>query len=448
MSFRVERDLTVSVRQAEVRRQALALPQAPWLFAAWMAVAALLAVFAGLTLGILAAMEVSVGGERWTQAVQAHGRLQLFGFAGVFVTALGFEFLIRLFQRPAFPAKVRLGIPALLGVGALLQAGGQVWHEDVWALALVGSVLVIAGSAGFAVAVWQARPRRSLVDDPQPGFFVASAAWLLVAALVSAWGLWRAEVGAVAVAESHAAAELFLHGFILNIVIAIALRAFVGHLGLPPLSARNQLWTLIALNASVAGWLAGQGLGALPEIGWLARVADLLFAAMIFAFTVAFGVMTPLRGGFRARPRYVWLVPAAWVGLLLYAAGLAFAALLPESRALTLYQDGALRHTFLLGFMIPLMIAMAHVVLARFGTGAVRWENGLTAAFFLAMAAWLLRVAPVAPNEPPGDFGKAVMGVAGFVLIAALALVAASSLKTVFGVRRRMAEVRARHGVG
>ncbi|MCK9518100.1 MAG: hypothetical protein M0R74_03580 [Dehalococcoidia bacterium] len=435
-------EITIVTRQAPVRPSVPALPQVPWLFAVWMGASAVVAVGAGLVLGILAALESGVGAERWTQAVQAHGRLQLFGFVAVFVVALGFEFAMRLYQRPPFPAAVRAGVPAMLGLGAILQAAGQVWYDSIGFLVLPGSLLSIAGAVAFAVVVLRIPTMRSISIDPQPYYFRAAALWLAAAALLGAWALARTDEGVINLVESHAVAELFLRGFILNIVVAIALRAFVGHLGLELLSSRRQLAIFVALNASTVAWLAGQGLGALPAAIWLARLADITLAGSLLLFTAWFRVLTPLRRGIR-EPRYEWLVPLAWSAVVVYAvvlAGVAIAGADPS-----LYQEGAIRHTFLLGFMIPLMIGMAHVVLARFGVGAVPWENALTAGFLLAFLAWPLRVLPVTFSDAPGDIGRAVLATSGFMLMAALVLVAVVSLRTAVLVRRRVAAIMARH---
>jgi hypothetical protein len=90
----------------------------------------------------------------------------------------------------------------------------------------------------------------------------------------------------------------------------------------------------------------------------------------------------------------------------------------------------------MLGFMVPLMVAMAHIVLARFGTGQIPWENALTTAFVLLLAAWPLRVAPVLFTEAPSGVGQALMSAAGGLGMLALALVAVVCVRTAAEVRR------------
>jgi hypothetical protein len=405
------------------------------MFAGWMAVAASVAVSAGLVLGILASLEVGVGGERWTQAVEAHGRLQLFGFAAVFMTALAFEFMVRLYQRPPFPLLVRAGIPAAIAIGALLQSTGQVYDGSVGFLAVPGAVLVLAGNVAFGAVAWRTAVPRRIRADPQPLFFRAGGAWLVAASLLSLWTATRGEAGAVLPAESHVVAELFLRGFVMNVIIAVALRAFAGHLDLTPPTARRQLVVFGLMNGATATWLGGQGLGSLPTIETASRAGDVGFAAAALSFTLWFGVLRPLREGFR-EPRYRWLVPLAWCGVVVYAALLAGVALWPSGYDLSLYQQGAIRHVFMLGFMAPLMLAMAHIVLARFGTGRVPAENALTTACLLLVVAAPLRVLPVLFVNAPGGLGQAFMALAGVITMIGLALAAFVCLRTVAGMRR------------
>lgn len=399
-----------------------------------MSGSALLAVFAGLALGILAALEFWIGGDRWTQSVQAHGRLQLFGFVATFVVAVAFEFLPRLNQRPAFSPSVRIGVPAILATSSAFLAVGQVWHAELPFLLLPAGLTFSVGSLLFAVIVWRVPAPFPLRRDPHPLFLRAAAAWLLVAAALSVWAFAAGDSGVIAPTDSRMVIETFLRGFVMLTITGIGLRAFAGHLGLRPLTARRQMVVLAALNASLMLWLAAQGISSLPRFEPLIRIADVGYAAAILLLTVWLGVLSPLRR--QRSSRYELLIPLAWVGLVAYAVMLAGAAALYGQSGLSLYQEGAIRHTFLLGFVLPLMVAMAHIVLARFGTGVVPWENALTGSFVLLLAAWPLRVLPALSDTPSGA-GQALLATAGFVAMAGLVLFAAVSARTAFAVARR-----------
>ena len=429
-------DIPVTIRSAP----ASAGPQSPvgrqpWLFAAFLSGAALLAVFGGIVLGILAALELWVGGDRWTQSVQAHGRLQLFGFVATFIVVLVFEFLPRLNQRPAFSRRVRIGVPAILATSSVFLAVGQVWHAELPFLLLPAGLTFCVGSLLFALIVWGVRSPFSLRRDPQPLFLRAAAVWLVVAAALSLWAFAAGDSGVIFPADSRIVIETFLRGFVMLTITGIALRAVTGHLGVKPLTARRQIMILAAQNGFLLLWLAAQGAGSLPRFEPLIRIADTGYAAAILLLTAWLGVLSPLR---RQRgSRYELLIPLAWVGLVAYAVMLAGAAALYGQSGLSLYQEGAIRHTFLLGFVLPFMVAMAHIVLARFGTGVVPWENALTGSFALLLAAWPLRVLPALSDAPSGG-GEVLLATAGFLAMGGLALLAAVSARTAFAVAKSL----------
>ncbi|MGK2964332.1 MAG: hypothetical protein ACSLFM_01855 [Tepidiformaceae bacterium] len=399
-----------------------------WAFAAWMAAAAVLAALGGLVLGILAALEVGIGAEQWNPSVQAHGRIQLFGFLAVFIVALALEFVPRLNQRQAFPAMVRLGVPGLLAGGALLSAIGQVWHKEASVLVLPGAAASVIGVTAFAVRIWRTPAAISFAVDPQPLFLRGASAWLVIATLISVTSLLGAEAGVVRLVDSRAATETFLRGFVFSAIVGVGIRAFVGHFGLREMSGIRQIIVFMLLNLGVTVWLFGQGLGDFPRSEIAIRAGDVAFAITALLATAWFGVFPRLRE--RGVDGYVLMGGVAWAGLVIYAVMLLVAAVFVSDGELSLYQEGAIRHVFMLGFVIPLMVTMSHVVLARFGTGSLHWPRALAGAFVLVVVAWPLRVFPALFEDAPSDAGKSIMGFAGLLVIAGLCLVAAVSVRT------------------
>lgn len=419
------------------RIRAAQLPPAPWFFAAAMAASTAVAVFAGLVLGFLAAMELSYGQSHWSQAVQAHGRLQLFGWVSVFVVALAFEFAVRFHGTPLIPTVRRLAVLLLLGVGALAGAAGQVWYDHLEFLWVAGQGAVLAGALGAAWLTFRAcRPRHPLLLDLSPLWFNAGMAWLAVSAGASFATALGADLPVATSLETHFAAEVFLRGFLLNIILIVGLRAFAGHVGLPQLSIPQQRFVFALTNGSVMVWVLASGAYFLPdsETGRLAGDAGLALA--LLAFTGWFRIFGPrpdLTGG----PRYRVLIPIAWSGAAIYA--LVLLALVVASPWFDpdAYQSGAVRHILLLGFVAPLMAAMAHVVLARFGLGYIPSENLLTTGFVFLMAAWPLRVVPPLVDSTPGDMTKGLMGLAAVLAFSGLGLMATVAGRTALAIRAR-----------
>lgn len=428
-------DLDIELVAAQVPRDAtVSAPRGLWLFAAAMATSLAVAAFGGLALGILAATGRGVARSRWTEIVQAHGGLQLWGWVAVFVVALSFEFIIRFNQESPFSFRSRAVILGLLGVGAILFATGQVLGHLDRQLAIAGSGLAVVGSLGFVWFIFRIRVQRPRADL-NTFYFRAAAAWLVLAATATLVSSAHMESGVVPLEETRFWVEVFIRGFVMNVTIAVALHAFPGHLELPAPSQRRQGALFAFLNISLLVWVAGTGGFGLPGIGWLQRAGDIaLVGALLFA-TVAFGVARSVLALNRSSARYRVMIPIAWAGLLAYAVGLAIQA--APGQDLTLYETGAVRHMFLLGFMAPLMIAMAHIVLAHFGVGRVVWQNWLTAAFVLLVIAWPLRVVPPLIDRNVGATTEGLMGVAGTLAAIGLALAAVVAARNALAIASR-----------
>ena len=135
-------------------------------------------------------------------------------------------------------------------------------------------------------------------------------------------------------------------------------------------------------------------------------------------------------------------MPLAWVGLVAYGLVIAWQATmtLVGSSAAPMLATGATRHLFMLGFVAPLLLAMLHVVLERFGTGYLLARGWLTTAFALLMVAWPLRALPPLLDPVVGPASEATMGTAGMIVAFALLLasgVAARNALALMGPRTR-----------
>ncbi|MFQ5382141.1 MAG: hypothetical protein ACE5EF_11080, partial [Dehalococcoidia bacterium] len=264
----------------------------------------------------------------------------------------------------------------------------------------------------------------------------SATGWLVLSAGAGILAAMRGTQGVAHVEDSQFVAEAFIRGFLASAIVGIALRAFAGHLGLPPVGRPAQATAMIGINLASAGWLAGSGAFGMTQIAALQRASDLLFAASLLYITYSLGVLRAFQFDWKL-PRYTLLLPWAWAGAVVYAVALGVAALSPGWDGRTLYETGALRHLFLLGFMAPLMVAMAHIVLARFGTGELLAPRPLLAAFLLLQSAWPLRVIPPLVSDPPNEVARTVMAVAGALTAAGLLFLAVAAIRTGRALRRR-----------
>jgi hypothetical protein len=122
------------------------------------------------------------------ELVQAHGSLQLLGWAGLFVAGMAQRLVPRLAGRPPVRTAA-LPLLVLLAGGAVLRAVGQaVGTAPGGTVALAGSLLSAAGIIGVAVVLAASLRKR---HSPMAGWVVlawSGCAWWGVWAILEAWG--------------------------------------------------------------------------------------------------------------------------------------------------------------------------------------------------------------------------------------------------------------------
>ena len=413
-------------------------PRGLWLPATAIAGSTSLAALAGVTLGILAALHWSIAADRWVEVVQAHGFIQAWGWFAVSIAALVFEFIVRLNRQPMLPFTPRATVLSLFALGAVLASTAGVLGMATQPLLLAGTLMLLAGSIGYAWLVLRVPFGRPLQFDLHPLFFRAGAVWLVAAALLSVAGAAQTRSGAILPASFDAMIEVFLHGFVFHTIVAVGLRAFPGHVGLPPVQVPAQRPILVLLTASVLLRLAGAPGFGLPSTPILATLADLSLAAGIAWATWVFRLDTAVRAWSRRSDRAQVLVPLAWLGLVAYGLALAWHAgsMLLGGSAPTLLAAGGARHLYMLGFVAPLLVAMLHVVLERFGTGYLLARGWLTTAFALLVVAWPLRTLPPLFDPAVGAASQATMGIAGLIVTAALLFASAAAARNALALLR------------
>ncbi|MGH2633387.1 MAG: hypothetical protein ACRDG3_08245 [Tepidiformaceae bacterium] len=413
-----------------------------------------IAIFGGLVLAFFAATQTGIGEDRWTETVQAHGDLQLFGWVAVFVAVLTFEFIIRVNARGApLPIAPRLTVLGTLAGGALLRAAGQLWNAQLGFLWPIGAGLIVVGSLVFAWLVWSVKPPRPVRLDPQPLWFWTGAAWLISAAVAGFAGSLQATGGIMPLEDSRLTVELVIRGLVLCSIFAVGVRAFPGHLGLPMLELRRHRALYVLMNASLVVFALGTGAFFLPDAGWLRHIGDFGLAVTLLLATWWMGLPS-LMQRFGWQPYYRAMIPIAWLGFVAYAVALGAGAIFPGWGERDILAEGGIRHIFLLGAMAPLMIGMADIVLARFGTGEIAGERWLPVAFALVFVAWPLRVVPPLLTSASGGaayqslLGSAdVLAAAGLAVAAGVCLRNARQIREIHQRRLRMHAEREREAI-
>lgn len=400
-----------------------------------MAASLAIAIFGGLLFGAFAATESGISHGRWTETVQAHGDLQLFGWIAVFVAVLTFEFIIRFNGRSTpLPLIWRLTVVGALAAGALLRAVGQMCNAQAGVAWPVGAGLIAVGSLVFAGMVFSVRPPTRLREDPQPLWFLAASLWFVVATVGGVAGAFRATGGVMALTESGFVVELMVRGFILNSIFAVAVRALPGHLGMVSIERRRQILLVLIVNASLVVWLVGSGAFFLGDAEWLRRLGNFGLGGTLLAATWWLDIPALFRQRPGPHPYYRTMIPVAWLGLIAYAVALGAAAVFPGWGERDLFATGGIRHIFMLGFMAPLMIAVSDIVLAEFGTGRIIGERWIPVGFALVVISWPLRVVLALFTSETNMLSHSVYGTAAILATAGLGMVAWVCMKNALAI--------------
>jgi len=409
----------------------------------WASLALALSAGFGLGGGLFAALALPVPlGAWWVAAGQAHGHVQLFGWAGLMVLGVALHFLPRLRGAPL--ARPELAGPALwlFVVGLLVRAVSQpsAALAGSWALAaalhvslaLSGALELLGGS--LVVALLARTSRGGPAVRERPGLL--SVLPLLVAAFAGLWLSLAANlVGVVAGAVMASAVVpawadeptnlLAFYGFLVPISVAMSARTFPLYFRTPLPNQRLLRVALVLLLVGLA--LRLYGLTGVPPA---AAVGSAGFAASLGVFVVALGVFArrvplprqPVRPfhdpmQLHALSAYVWLLVAA---ALLVLDGLAAAGIwwLPSSTS-----GDAEQHALGVGFVTLLIFGVGAHLLPGFANRPLRSRGLVWATLVLGNAAALLRVAPVLVSAwlPAWlvDSSLALAGLAGLIAVAA-----------------------------
>lgn len=339
-----------------------------------------LALFGGFLLAVLLPLAQALEwpwGRRWNALVQAHGQLQLLGFAGLFVFGMALRLMPRFSGREIpYPALVRALVPAIAGsvvIRALAQpfAGGALRDTGL----VVSAALLLLGALAFCGVIGGTLLQRESRAEATAWYFLVGAGANLAAAALNAAivaGMVRHSRDLAPHAENDALIFLQLFGFLLLYLCGVATRAvpsLVGH-------ARPERSSRVAasmLTAGVAVFTAGALWAAYDApTRTTARTQDagLLVVALAFVFvTWLTGVARPRANRVaRASQTYFYFVRAAFAWLLVVAALIAWYAVpgLRDGKALDVYETDAVRHALTVGVVTMMIVGMGMLVIPEF----------------------------------------------------------------------------------
>lgn len=363
----------------------------------------------------------------WGALVQAHGHLQLYGWAGLFVLGVASHFLPRLRGAPLAHARL---VPWLLGaliasiaLRAVCQPLAAVTGVAVWRVGLVASGLLEAAALGLVLAMLATTAWRGPAMVSRPAlwsvlpFLIGAFVALGLAAvtnLVNAALAAGAPGGLVPPVGDTLNVTLGLFGFLVPMALAMSARALPLYAGLDAFP-KKLLWPLAFV------YLTGLTLALVGDLASVEQVTGLglaLIGGALCVFIAAFlrlmtrrsqmphriAKLSPqpeaLAGAYQAKVAsdrgsygpFVALVASAYLwavlgGVLLILNGLAqvFGASSPVS-------PDAARHSLALGFIALLICGVAPRMLPGFSGGHIRSAGLVRATLWLGNGAAVLRV--------------------------------------------------------
>jgi uncharacterized protein involved in response to NO len=367
-------------------------------------------------------------GVWWAALAQAHGHLQLYGWAGLFVLGVAFHFLPRLRGAGlAFPEAIPWLLAALVaGIimrGAsqpLLAASGQgIWVAGLIAsgvleaIALLG-LLVIVATTAIQGPKFSTRPALQKVAPLLVGVFAS----LGLAAIINLVNVAHASVGPIAglvpATGDAMNVTLGLLGFLVPMALTMSAQTLPMYAGLEPFP-RQLFWPLaVGYFGGLSLALVGIGLG----VGWLTGLGTALLGLVLLIFVSLFIRLMRTRGKLPQRvaklaPQpdaaaynyrrqvstnrnaygpFVALVASAYTWAIVGGVLLVIGGVWQLVGAAAPFSPDAARHSLALGFIALLICGIAPRMAPGFSGGHIRSARLVTATLWLGNSAALLRV--------------------------------------------------------
>lgn len=417
----------------------LALPLAPsrqdqaafTLVAPGLRAALTLGVAGGFTMAATLTTTYALGlanGRWWAGLAQAHGHLQLYGWAGFFALGVALHFVPRLRGEPLALQRYVPWIFVALVSGLVLRAIAQPLASAspgaLWSAALLLSgALELAALLGAVAAL-------GLTLFGKPGMRQRSALWgvapliagaflsLGASAIVNAANMvglaLPGAVGVINPASDQANVALGLFGFLTPLALGMSARTLPMYAGLDPFP-RRMLWPLAGL------WYAGLAFKLIAlavAVEWPGGLGDLLMGAALVVFIGGFIRALIVRGrlpkkvaalapepsvrqrDYRAQINhergaygpFVAIVASAYLWAMLAGILLVINSVGELIGGSALVSPDAIRHSLALGFIALLICGIAPRMIPGFSGGHIRSAGLVWATLWLGDTAAILRV--------------------------------------------------------
>ena len=382
-----------------------------------------------LTLAL--ALHVSLG-PWWIATAQAHGHVQLYGWAGLFVLGVALHFLPRLRGTPLAMPRLIPWLLAALVAGLLLRALSQplfmVTGSHVWAIILIASGVLECIALVTVVFQLGITARRGPVLATRPAFLgvfpflIGAFSALGIASCVNLVNVVQASmtVGLVPATTDDLNVTLGLFGFLIPMALAMSAQSLPMYAGLEAFP-RRLLWPVAGVYFSglvlaCAGMLAGSLHTAWP--GAINGLGMLSMGIVLLIFISVFLRMMRTRGSLpekvvRLAPSpeavkqnyqkrvsaerntygpFVALVASAYIWALLGSVLLIVDGLSMLFGQTPFFTIDAIRHSLAAGFITLLICGISPRMIPGFSGGKIASPVLVGATLWLGNTAALLRV--------------------------------------------------------
>jgi len=371
-------------------------------------------------------------GAWWEALAQAHGHLQLYGWAGLFVLGVALHFLPRLRGTPLVGARF---VPWLLGVlivSLVLRAVSQlmlsIYPANVWRIGLVSSGILEGAAYTCALSLMVLTALSGPRPTTRPAYwsvfpFIAGAFCSLgIASIINLVNMAQAAQGSGLALDASDALNvtLGLFGFLMPMALAMSARSLPMYAGLDGFP-RRVLWPLAGVYfAGVLLLCISVDGGPLPApwAGFITGLGMALLGAVVLLFVGIFLNLMRRRGQLPERVAklapspvtlaqtyqehvkkeqthygpFVGLVASAYLWAMLGALLLLIDGCSMLATGNELVDFDAVRHAFALGFIALLICGIAPRMLPSFSGGKIVSPSLVSATLWLGNAAAVLRV--------------------------------------------------------
>lgn len=403
-------------------------------------------LIAGCTLGALLIATIGLT-QNWEAVehsiIQAHGHVQIFGWVGLMIMGVAYHVVPRLKATRLYSSKIANSSYAFMVFGIVLRAIGQPLAENAFfssIMALSGILEVFAVSLFVFVIIKTLRSSEK-ETEPFERFILAGTFWLLAQTIITATlALYMASEGLTTIPEAVNGAYLHMQifGFIFMFIFGISLRTLPRFMGLKEPSVNMVKLAFIALNVGIILRIGAEWFQILYSTS-LSRVSVGFSGVLEFIGVIAFVYGLNLfkkpavdMSDLDIDRSYEKFIKIAYVWLPLSVAMLLTFSLAEFSAGYAMEHAfiGAYRHAVVIGFISMMIFGYAARIIPVF-RGVKLYSVTLSlATFWIINIGNILRVTSELLVGFLGGGFFVLMGVSGFIEVAAIALFGFNILKT------------------